>query len=298
MSTRRAWASLVGLGVVVFFPVAAWAQDPRGTVPPPSPEAPPVVSPRETGVLTPPPQPNFQAAVAAAIGRFEPVYIAKGSPRVAVYWNRQLNDRLSQWDSTDRTLTTDKRVNIAQGLDPSVDKTGTRQVQESESGTTTQRMGLEGRRTGPGEPWEWEFQSGFLDPFMRAGTRIVDRTAILRITAARATSSIGRPQALDNQPIEIDALQGHADLFVEILLSPSPQMPGGQEFLAVVKDVNTGQVFAHVNSRNAAHRLGPTRDYVATPRGFEPRDTPPHLRDLASNLAINVMDALAKFWTR
>jgi hypothetical protein len=174
--------------------------------------------------------------------------------------------------------------------------TARKQFQESETATTTQRIGPATQRGGPGELWEWEFQSGFLDPFMRARARIVDRAAILRIAAARATSSVGRPQALDSQPIEIDALQGHADLFVEILLSPSPQMPGGQEFLAVVKDVKTAQILAHVNSRNAMQRLGPTRGYVATSRGIEPQDTPPALRDLGSNLALNVMDALSKFW--
>jgi hypothetical protein len=298
MRAPRAWARGAMLGVGALLPVLAWAQDPRGTVPPPVPAAPPAVSPRETGVSMPPPPPDFQETVAAVIGRFEPSYVSKGSPRLALYWNRQLSDRLSQWDSQDRTLTTDRRVAITQGPDAGPGKAGGREFQESETANVTQRMGAEARRAGPDEPWQWEFQSGFLDPFMRAGARIIDRTAILRLTAARASNSLGRPQILDSQPIEMDALLGHAELFVEILLSPSARAPGGQEFVAVVKDVKSGQVLAHVNSRNAAYPLDATRSWVATSRGFEPHDTPPPLHDVASNLAINVMDALTKFWNR
>src|SRR5882672_7637022 len=191
MRTARAWVTVAALGVGVLLSGLSSAQDPRGTVPPPGPGAPPAVSPRETGVLTPPPPPDFQAAIAAMVGRFESVYISKGSPRLALYWNRKLSDRLSQWDSLDRTLTTDRRVAITQGSDASAGKTGGREFQESETANVTQRMGAEARRASPGEPWEWEFQNGFLDPFMRAGARIMDRTAILRLTAARASNSLG-----------------------------------------------------------------------------------------------------------
>jgi len=280
--------SLITLALLTFVTTCARAQAPQGADPPLVPGSPSgsTQSPRDTGVLKPPSKVDFQTTVRNAISRFEPVYVQKQSPRIAVYWNRQLNDRLSQWDSTDRTLTTGKQVNPTQG------------PQESESATTTQRMGQETIRANPGELWEWEFQNGFLDPFIRAGARIVDRTAILRITASKTTGSLGRAQALDVQPIELDALRGYADLFVELLLSPSPRTAGGQEFLAFVKDVKTGQILAHVTGRNTLHRPGTTHDYVATSRGFEIRDTAPPLRDLAVALAISVMDALVQVWQR
>jgi hypothetical protein len=297
MKTPRAWASIVAPAALLGLAAVAAAQDPRGTVPPHVPPAGQTVAPRETGVMAPPPAPDFQGAVAAAIARFAPAYKAKGGPRVAVYWNRQLSDRLSQWDSLERNLTTDKRVDITHGLHPDAEKGDSRRYQESETANISQRMGRDPRRASPGETWEWEFQSGFLDPFMRAGTKIVDRAAILRITAANTVGRIGRPQSLDAQLVEVDALRGHADVFVEVLFRAAPGAPGGQELLAVVKDVNSGQLLAHVTSRNAAQRLAPTREYIATSRGIEPRDVEPPLQDVASNLAINVMDALLRYWS-
>jgi hypothetical protein len=294
---RLAWIGALVL-VVMGVGVAA-AQEPRGTVPPPPAAAPePAPAARDTGVLTPPPAPEFQAEVAAVVGRFDPAYALKGSPRIAVYWNRQLSDRLSQWNSTDRVVLEERAAVSGQRTGPAAERVDVQAQGERDAALTRQGMGQEARRAGPGEPWEWEFQNGFLDPFMRARARIVDRAAIMRITAAGTQTRVGRPRTLDAAPVEVDALRGLADLFVEVLLTPSPQMPGGQEFLAVVKDVNTGQILAHVNSRNAMQRLSPRRDYVATSRGFEPRDTPPPLRDLASNLAINVMDALLQAWRR
>jgi hypothetical protein len=105
--------------------------------------------------------------------------------------------------------------------------------------------------------------------------------------------SVGTPDA---QTLEITALEGYADLLVEILVSPAPQSPLGYEMNAVVKDIKTGTLMAHVNARNLPLSTGP--EYVATSRGFELRQRPPELRRVASDLSLAVMDALTTYWRR
>jgi hypothetical protein len=143
---------------------------------------------------------------------------------------------------------------------------------------------------------EWEFEAGFLDPLLKAGVHVVDRATVLRITAAKvAIETVDR----DRQTIEVEALQGLADLLIEVAMEP--RAPAGGEFdaKAVVKDVNTGRILVYVSSPRMGSETQPHRQYIATPRGFEPQDMappPPPIRDVGFQLATIMMIVLAEQW--
>jgi hypothetical protein len=296
----NAWRPLAAACAVALLPLSAAGQagDPRGTVPPPPAPAPPAPpSSRGGEVLTPPPAPDYDRTIAATIDRFRPPYTAQKSPRIAVYWNRALTDRLSQWVADRRIVATGQLALMGERQAPTGDTTA-RLAGSGERTLAEQRLQRDPRRPAPTELWGFEFENGFLDPLLRAGANVVDRATILRLTAAKTTGTgVGTVGMPDEQTLEIRALQGYADLLVEILVSPAPQAPGGYVINAQVKNVTNGMIMAHVNSTGLAP-AAPAREYVATSRGFEMRERPPEIRRIASDLALGVMDALGNYWRR
>ncbi|CUW40688.1 protein of unknown function [Magnetospirillum sp. XM-1] len=239
------------------------------------------------------------------VARFKDSYAQGGRPRLAFWWNRQLSDTLAQWYSETRTVTADKSRNSTEG-DLTLKQSGGKQ-----SVTETQRRaGDSAERRPREETWEWEFQDGFLAPFLQADAQVVDRTMITRIMGAGA-------EEIDPKTVEVMAMQTMADLMVEVLVADSAQSTTGYELRARILDVKTGRVLAMVNSRALKEwqktdkatatskgfdlpdeddeSFGPERAdqrYKATSTGFERKRKPPKLSLIAHNLATNVMSAM------
>jgi hypothetical protein len=261
-------------------------------VAPPAPAAPEGRPP--TRVLAPPPVPDLRAEVDAAVGRFRAVYAHRGAPRLALFWNRDLGDQLSRWETRRRHVVTGRGDAEWQeaGKEPG------RSAVSSEAIASEQRLSPDARRRGPGERLEWELQDGFLDPLMRAGVRVIDRATIIRIVGARE-SARGRPgESPEPQSVELVALQGFADILLEILLAPAPETDDGLEIRAVAKEIATGAIVTQVSTRTMRRSVRTGTQYVATPRGFEPRPVPTILQDLTTQLSLALMDSLAARWSR
>ncbi len=248
------------------------------------------------------------------VGRFRSAYAKAKRPRVAIYWNRQLSDTLSEWYGNERlvikgqgsaTISGDKNLNISGNSEQSLEH---------------QRRASAGERGQPSETWMWEFEDGFIKPFMDSNVILVDRATIVRIAGAKAAT--GGPSG-NEQAIEMHALQGLADIFIEVLVSPSTSSRVGYELRATIKDVQNGRVLGSVNSRNmhgwgsrkekfvATDRgyvrledddnTGPVDEqtrYQAGPSGYVKKQKPPRLNIISRNLALNVMDSMAMTWNR
>ncbi|MDO8606578.1 MAG: hypothetical protein Q7R40_08585 [Phaeospirillum sp.] len=239
------------------------------------------------------------------VQQFSAAYAKGGRPRLAFYWNRQLTDTLAQWYSDSRTITSSKTANATEG-DLTLKQSGSSQ----NTVETQRRATTESTRGQPAETWEWEFQDGFLAPFLQADAIVVDRTAIMRIMGAGA-------EEIEPRTVEVMALQNMADLLVEVLVSDSAKATTGYELRARILDVRTGRILAMVNSRGlrewqqqekvtATSRgfdlpdeddetFGPERAdqrYKATASGFERKRKPPKLNAIAGNLAHNVMTGM------
>jgi hypothetical protein len=234
-------------------------------------------------VLTPPPLPDFTSQLDAAVMQFRSVYVRQGSPRIVIYWNRELTDRLAAWQSERRAVELTTRSNGSRSTAQQVMKF------EQARGHDPERHALQ-------EGWQWEFQDGFLYPLLRGGVRVVDRAAIQRLTVLTPSGSAG-VEAPDRQAIEMRSLQRHAQLWAEVLMTPAEESPTGVELRVVVKDVMTGAIVAHTTSGALGEGGQPSR-YVATSRGFERRPgSPPSPRELGARLAMSMMDALAMQWS-
>ncbi len=293
------------LAAALLLPAAAIGQTVGGTVPPyqaPAKVAPPV---RDGQIPESAPRPDPFKPRDELVQNFAGAYDRGGRPRLAFYWNRQLTDTLAQWYSDSRVVTSGKTTNATEG-DLTLKQSGS-----SQNTVETQRRTMTDSPRRPlAETWEWEFQDGFLAPFLQANAVVVDRTAILRIMGAGA-------EEIEPRTVEIMALQNMADLLVEVLVAASPQATTGYELRARILDVRTGRIVAMVNSRGlrewqrqdravaTSHGFdlpddddegfGPERAdqrYKATSSGFERRRKPPKPNVIAQNLAYNVMTGM------
>ena len=183
---------------------------------------------------------------------------------------------------------------------------GKRDAQTGKAGeTSTERdrgeltVSLETRRDGA-RPWPlseaagFRFQTGFLGPLIESGAAVVDRAAVMRLTAAqRGFRAVG-----DRQLVETTALMEHADLLIQIAFSPSDDSPAGALFHVSVVDVETGRVAASFFA-DAVEK----KRWAAAPGGYvrvggvetgEGRSVNLDLERTGRVLAARAMDALAR----
>ncbi|CAA7619458.1 conserved exported hypothetical protein [Candidatus Terasakiella magnetica] len=309
MSRRTSTIALIGL---LMLPHGVSAQAIGGSVPAykdPVRVAPPVRSmPGDDAPYdAPPPAENPFGAQDDVVAQFTDAYRQGGKPRLAFYWNRQLSETLDQWYSDTRVVSTSKRDSSTSGDFNLTESSQSQKTLEVQRRTPTD----DSRRMQQGETWVWEFQDGFLGPFLQAGASVLDRTAIIRITGADSRDS-------DAMTIETRALQGMADMLVEVLVAPSAPSSSGYELRARILEVRTGRIVAYVNSRGLKE-WQKTKGVVATSRGFQlpeeddddsfgpdsaegqlratstgfqSKRKPPKLQMISQNLAYNVMKGM------
>lgn len=311
--TIRSRLSSLAIVLGCLTPLAGQAQTIGGPVPPYEAPPPAALPQRGEEVFTAAPRANPFASQEQLVGDFAAAYQKAGRPRLAFYWNRQLTDTLSNWYSDVRVVATTKSQDSLSG-DFNLQESGTRQT----TGEVQRRTGDRAQqRLQPSENWEWEFQDGFLAPFLKSGAIVLDRAAIVRMTGAMTKGS-------DDQGVEVMALQGMADLLVEVLVAPREQSSVGYELRARILDTKTGQILSYVSSRalkewnppkpavatdrgfvlpeddDEDEAFGPEKagngTYKATPQGFERKRRPPKLSAISENLAYNVMNGMMARW--
>lgn len=309
MPLRRLAAFSIAVGTML--PLAAWSQSVGGAVPTYEPP-PPAQAPARTGEVMPKAAKAGDAAGAFAsqtelVGRFASAYANNGKPRLALYWNRQLSETLNEWYSDTRVVSRTESNSTMSG-EINLDKQAS-----SQNTVEIQRRAQDRRRGQVSESFEWEFQDGFLAPFLDAGATILDRAAIVRFTGADM-------QTTNENLVEVRALQGKADFLLEILVAPNWQSTTGYELRTRILEVKTGRIVAMVNSKSL-REWNPEKQVVATDRGFtEPDDDdesfgpegdmkvrataggfeqkrkPPKLSKISQNLAYNTMNGLMRQW--
>lgn len=211
---------------------------------------------------------------------FTRAYLKESSPRIAVWFNRELSDRVEEW------------VTPVRAKGALINNKG--EVQQLEASVQF-RDGNDTAREAGNEDWAWAFEDGFDRPFLDQGVKLVDRAMILRIVAAADGSDPDKAKAL--KKIEVDALRGHADLMIELLIKRAPRSKSGYNYRAKVVNVNSGRVLALVNAPDLEANVSKT-GFEATDKGYERKQpgTAPAVQDVAGQLADEVMRRLLGTW--
>jgi hypothetical protein len=250
-------------------------------------------------VIAPRPQSDLDRERAAVVADFARAYRARQSPRIALFWNRHFDDRLSEWRGGVRVTTTEdvqldavrRPYDRGQGLaalhDGGEDSMGIRLQGRSATQLDVPNLAPSGHRLP--ETTEFELRSGFTQAMIEAGAVLVDRAAIMRLAQHR--HGVG---AVDSQHIETSALLGHADLLIEVVLGPSRRAPLDMTCQVNVKEVATGRIVASVVGCDTVS--AESGEWQAVQGGFrrvEPTTTP---REVGEQAAVETMAALGRSW--
>lgn len=252
---------------------------------------------------------------AAVLAAFSSRYKSAGSPRLAVYFNRELSDEVREWvptgqvvEQTDynsraRVDASHKGVTYSQkGEDESVDYHkgsvgATARVQGSETRSVTGREYIEptGYRRDPREVWKWEFEDGVAATFLSARTKIVDRNLIFRLMAKNSPQTAGMAGTVSTTVNEMGALQKYADVLVEVLVVRSSNSYTGYDFRATAKDIKSGTLIATAFLRGDENPNPVESGYVAGSSGYSKveRQKLPTVAEVSRYLTIKLMDSMA-----
>ena len=207
-----------------------------------------------------------RAAVPSAATRdaFRQAYRQAGLPRLAVFWNRLFDDRLREMEAESRLVVEGNR-------DVRTEEAGKTSLWRDRGGWTASiETRREGARPEPlSEIAGSKFQTGFLTPLIEAGAAVVDRAAVMRLTEARRALADGPAgNVADRQLVETTALMEHADLLIQIALSPSGESPIGTFFHISIVDVKTGRLQASFFNDATFEKENAKKGWTATRGGY------------------------------
>lgn len=244
------------------------------------------------------------------LDEFKSAYRAIGRARLVIYLNRQLSDDVREWNVV---------LGITRAGSEATARTtpeGAAELTERESSGEMQLHtgpAPDGSRPSPRETWMWEFEHGFMKPFLETRCKLIDRATILRLTASDAVRPGAEYASPATKRIEIEALRGHADVFIELLVTRSAGSPHGYEFRATAKEVAKGQILADVTSLGRENRRTvrvtdhgyemvpdrsrpPATEVLVTDHGYEVVDNLPTVAEASRELALHLMQELAYSW--
>lgn len=207
----------------------------------------------EPGTIAPAePQPSAQpyrpegtaspvAASPTAVGgdvldAFREAYNRAGKPRMVVFVNRDFSDDVRDWGSD---------VRLKEGY---VESRVTDQGRVTGAGTaiTTVETRNDGDRRPRDEQWMWRLENAVCDPLLETGTNLIDRAMAMRLTATTAA-----PDALGEvsvKQVETNALKGHADILIEVLVSNAKDAKFGYVFTVKGTSVKDGRILVRESS--------------------------------------------------
>jgi len=290
-------------------------ETPAGAVPRARVEAPPSLEQGLQGVYAADTMAEERDNAEAVAERFRGAYLKAQQPRMAVYLNRALSDEVREWKAAERIVVTGQlkareayeKTGSADGRpailaasageeqEPNGRKTLAGQLAaDAQYSASWQTLAEDAPRSAVGEAWSWALEDGFSQPLLEAGTRLVDRATILRLTAAGQDNPTDPSGQLAVKQVEMSALKGYADLLVEILVADRYETAGEYEFKVSVKEVQSGQILAQATTLYPGGKKH-GRQYAATSRGFVPEEDPYRT---GQGLAFELMESLAMRWER
>ena len=236
-------------------------------------------------------------ANAKARDRFRASYVSQGRPRIAVFMNRELSDDVREWNVTSGVLKPQSMSETqahSDGTWNSVERIGGT-AEHAHTGRAESAS-----RESPHERWMWQFEDGFLQPFLATSARVIDRSSIVRLAAAQSAQTGLEYANLATKKVEVDALLDHADILVELLIVSAADAPHGYEFRAIAKEVRTGRIIASVVTQDGGVDRGPTTQrWGVGDAGYQLEiiEPPlPSLNEVSQGLAQLLMAELATVW--
>jgi len=228
----------------------------------------------------------------AELARARAAYNAAGSPRVVVFWNRELSDRIANDYDQVVIESGTSETGVAAGVSRNRRYAAGARVSNFETETRQGRREVEDdRRDGVlSEREEWQFLDAFENRLRAIGLVLVDRNLAMRKLAAEEGAFS------DKQTVEMRGIADLSDVMLTVLQTPDPDAPVGVLFRITATRLSDGVVVATVTGDGAGRPTGPAR-FVAGADGFErARPAAVGVEDVGRNLAQSVLVAMSAAW--
>jgi len=265
-------------------------------------------------MLAPPPnkdqkviEPTLIEKRHTVLNHFIKSYETAGQPGIAVFWNREFDDQLSQWYQALRTSQTGEtaikgkdKFEPSGGDDPAYERNVSGGGKIVAAQYLEVRDKVQNRRGFGNESESFDFSAGFTSTFLSVPAKILDRKAIMRLVQRDGAKEAGAEMISDYQKVETDALVGYAEYLAEILLTPDQSGDTSWAFMVTVKSVSTGQVVAMFKSTaNKPFEEQQKTQWVATDSGYQKETDERKIgtpTEVGEQLALETMQALSKIW--
>jgi hypothetical protein len=233
---------------------------------------------------------------AGTIKKFSDYYKKHNAPRVAIFLNRTLSDDVREWKTEQRSVV------AGSGSITNVTESRLRFREETVKGPVAtyqqENAGVQVARNNSGEAYLWEFEAGFMQPFLNAGVNLVDRATILRLLSKNSDQGIAN-EVIETKKNEMNALLTYADIYIELLITRHPSAPTGYEFKAVAKEIKTGRVVGLATSLNWDIEKERPKKVVTTSTGYKVIDDPkmPKVQNISKDMAFDLMNSIIAGWS-
>lgn len=268
---------------------------PPGQVPPPPAHAAPApaLGDEQPSVAEHDDETAASEREADIIDAFRSAYLKSGSPRLAIYFNRELSDEIREWIPGDQFYAAVQLRHSVSGHDLATGPVRREATADAQADVKSRHyVGATGGRDDPREAWKWEFEDAITRLFLEGDANVVDRAVMFRQTAKQTPQTAGMDGAISTTLNEMSALETFADVLVEIKVTRSGS-PLGYDFRATAKNVKSGRILGTAFVNGAADKNAKPR-YVATDNGYERQDATADLtvEKVSRELALTLMQSL------
>jgi len=203
-------------------------------------------------------------------------------PRIAVFWNRALPARVSDWYGH-------YRASAGQSARVSGEAEGETVNLSGRASASAQAEYRGDRPDHSGDQAAFELQDGLINAFQDGGARMVDQSLAQRLTDNALEDGTFSRLSPDNARLQMRALAEHADYVLELTADPGPAQP---RYRVRVLSTADATVLATFVTSGEPPEDENDRTWVATSSGYQQREAPLSLTRVGRELALRAMEKM------
>lgn len=207
------------------------------------------------------------------------------SPRFAVFWNRELPTRVSDWHGDLRSSVEGSASVSGEFDDKAVDLQG-----RSRGAAQVERRGGQPADAGSGT-MAFDLQAGLATAFAEAGARIIEQSLAMRLTDNALEDGSFSRLSPDQARLQMRALAEHADYVLELRADALGDDPVYRVRILSVKDAS---VVAAFSSSGRPPESEQAKVWVVGEGGYTRRDRPQTADAVGRELALHAMEQLSR----
>ncbi|BFN13685.1 MULTISPECIES: hypothetical protein [Marinobacter] len=205
--------------------------------------------------------------------RFDRVYGDK-KPKMAVFWNRVFDDQVSDWQSAQRGVASERGALTSAG----------RELEWNNQSAVQAEFRVRSARDDP-KP-AFELQSGLVEQLNAAGVKVLDRASIMRITDNRLETGEFSRLSPDQRRLEMRSLGEFADLLLVF------RELSEERYLVEILDVHTGEIVVMLSSNGVPMGTDASYQWLATKQGFKKAAKTIPLAETGRELALQLLEKM------